>query len=221
MKNPKPTHKECRQCGEWFELPRSSRFVVGHARHGWTPCRTFVRIVTSNSSTGLHVLMRTAQSRPVIIFVALLAIAAGIKAHAETYPKPIATIPIKNVAPVPLLHMILPPGKYDHDYEGDLTIKMVDSVEELRALCKQDNPQMLACSMHNSKACLIIMVNDDVMRIRGWTTGLLLRHEIGHCNGWAGDHPGERPLITSTHWVPESERVRLSPQEMVIKGDRR
>src|SRR5262245_11776782 len=26
------------------------------------------------------------------------------------------------------------------------------------------------------------------MRARGWTTELLLRHEIGHCNGWPSDH---------------------------------
>src|SRR6516165_6107420 len=81
--------------------------------------------------------------------------------------------------------MILPPIEYDHDYEGDLTIKMVDSVEELRVLCDNNTPQMLACSMNNARSCLIIMVKDEVMRQRGWTTGLLLRHERGHCNGWA------------------------------------
>src|SRR5215510_2543726 len=32
-----------------------------------------------------------------------------------------------------------------------------------------------------------------VMKARGWTTALLLRHETGHCNGWPSDHPGQRP----------------------------
>jgi hypothetical protein len=99
---------------------------------------------------------------------------------------------------------------YDHDYEGDLTIKMVDSLEELHALCKLDSPSLLACPMHNARSCMIIMVNDDVMRRRGYSTGLLLRHERGHCNGWGADHAGQRPLLLgSTHWAPADQRVRL------------
>ena len=39
------------------------------------------------------------------------------------------------------------------------------------------------------------------------TTTVPMRHEIGHCNGWPGDHPGERPLPwPSGHWVPATER---------------
>jgi len=151
----------------------------------------------------------------IIVVVAILL----YPSFAQQPGKPITTVPVKTIAPVPLLHMILPPVEYDHDYDGDLTIKMVDSIEELRALCKVDAPQMLACSMHNSRSCLIIMVKDEVTRTRGWTTGLLLRHEIGHCNGWGGDHAGERPLISNTHWVPERDRVRL-PLERLEEADR-
>ena len=43
-------------------------------------------------------------------------------------------------------------------------------------------------------SCRIILIDDAVMKARGWTTELLLRHEIGHCNGWPGNHPGEREL---------------------------
>jgi len=54
---------------------------------------------------------------------------------------------------------IFPPAQYDHDYEGDLTIKMVDSIDELKVLCDVPNaPHMLACSMQNDRSCLIIMV---------------------------------------------------------------
>jgi hypothetical protein len=121
--------------------------------------------------------------------------------------------------------MILPPIEYDHDYEGDLTIKMVDSVEELRVLCDNNTPQMLACSMNNARSCLIIMVKDEVMRQRGWTTGLLLRHERGHCNGWGADHAGERPVMAdTTQWVSESARVRLPldrlQKAMTFRGQR-
>jgi hypothetical protein len=78
-------------------------------------------------------------------------------------------------------------------YEGDLTIKIVDTLEELYDLCRLPNRSLLACSTHNSKGCLIVMVNDEIMRKRGYTTGLLFRHEQGHCNGWGPDHGGERP----------------------------
>ena len=66
---------------------------------------------------------------------------------------------------------------------------------------------LLACSFRYAKNCVIYLVEDNVMRKRGWTTGLLLRHETGHCNGWPGNHPGERALPWSTtHWVPAAER---------------
>src|SRR6516164_10483837 len=176
-------------------------------------------------------------NKPALVFVAILAVLAGIKAHAQmpksdrgepydvckmrsdgscdwqpAYPNKITTVPVRPVEPVPLMplkHMILPPEQYDHDYEGDLTIKIVDTLEELHALCKLDGPQLLACSTHNSRSCLIVMVKDEVMRQHGWTTGLLFRHERGHCNGWGGDHAGERPLTSNTHWVAEYARVRL------------
>jgi hypothetical protein len=103
---------------------------------------------------------------------------------------------------------ILPPPEYDKPYDGDLTIIMLPTFEALRAACNVYNPKMLACARHNAKSCVIYLVEDEVMRTRGWNTGLLLRHEIGHCNGWPGDHPDQRnvpwPL---THWVPASERV--------------
>jgi hypothetical protein len=91
-------------------------------------------------------------------------------------------------------YMILPPVEYDHYYEGDLTIRVVPTLEELLARCNITNPITLACAMVYEKNCVIYLLPDETMRKRGWTTGLLLRHEIGHWNGWPGDHPGERPL---------------------------
>jgi hypothetical protein len=103
---------------------------------------------------------------------------------------------------------ILPPVEYDKPYDGDLTIKMVATLEELRERCGTRIPKMLACAFHNSKSCVIYLVEDSVMRQRGWTTGILLRHETGHCNGWPGDHPGERALPWPiTHFVPVPDRI--------------
>jgi len=106
------------------------------------------------------------------------------------------------------LYGIFPPVKYDYEYEGDLTIEMVDTQAEVQTMCRVNNPHILACSWQNGKSCLILMVRDEVMRERGYSTGLLLRHERGHCNGWSGAHEGERPLpLGSTYLVPKHERV--------------
>jgi len=160
---------------------------------------------------------------PVIIFVAMLALLAGIRASAQTtYPKPVTTVPIgtkpATTAPVKkpdIQYLIFPPAEFDHEYNGDLTIMMADTIEELRALCHDGaliNPIMIACSQRNAKSCLIIMVRDEVMRQRGYSTGIILRHEIGHCNGWGQDHTGLQPLfVGDTRWAPEHQRIKLPP----------
>jgi hypothetical protein len=116
------------------------------------------------------------------------------------------------VKPIPTpTYKIFPPAEYDHFYEGDLTIRIVNSLEELHAICQLDNPQLLACSTHNQWSCIIVMVKDEIMRQRSWTTGMLLRHEMGHCNGWGADHAGERSISWPTsHWAHPNARVKLA-----------
>jgi len=102
--------------------------------------------------------------RTVVIFVVLLALFAGIKAQAQTPT-------IKNVPTVPIRYNILPPAEFDHDYDGDLTIKTVATYEELSTLCKISDPRLLACALlvPQLKSCIIILVDDEVMRKREWT----------------------------------------------------
>src|SRR5262249_34201307 len=69
----------------------------------------------------------------------------------SAYSQNVTVVPVK-----PRVAMILPPVEYDHYYEGDLTIKMVATIEELRALCRIDDALMLACSWHNAKSCFIV-----------------------------------------------------------------
>jgi hypothetical protein len=150
---------------------------------------------------------------------ALAAITLGvISISAPVYPQNITIVPVKPFTghtvppapptPLPQQYLMLPPAQYDKPYDGDLTIKMVATLEELQSACRVTNAKMLACAIHNAKSCVIYMVADEVMRQRGWNTGLLLRHEIGHCNGWPGDHPDQRPVPWPlTHWVPASERI--------------
>jgi hypothetical protein len=108
------------------------------------------------------------------------------------------------------VYMILPPVVYDHHYDGDLTIRIVATLEELYAICQLDKPHMLACSARNGRSCVIVMVADEIMRRRNWNTGLLLRHEIGHCNGWPADHPDERGVSwPNSFWVAQDYRVKM------------
>jgi hypothetical protein len=70
---------------------------------------------------------------------------------------------------------IFPPPEYDRYYEGDLTIKIVDTLEELHEVCQLEGKQLLACSTRNHSSCIIVMVKDEVMRTRNWTTGSATR----------------------------------------------
>src|SRR5262249_41652900 len=100
-----------------------------------------------------------------------------------------------------------PPAEYDHYYEGDLTIRIVPTLDELMVVCASTNRQWLACARPYARNCIIYMLPDETMRERGWNTGLLLRHEIGHCNGGRGDHIGERPVMwPSPNFLPANER---------------
>jgi|SRR5215467_5599230 len=107
------------------------------------------------------------------------------------YGQNITVVPVK---PSTRASRILPPPEYDHYYEGDLTIEVKDTLEELYNACNNNNPILLGCSYRYAKNCVIYLASDKLMRKRGWNSGLLLRHEMGHCNGWPGDHPAERSV---------------------------
>jgi hypothetical protein len=157
-------------------------------------------------------------------FVVAVAIVAAILLCPVFAQQSYTIVPVR---PVTTEHKILPPPEFDHYYEGDLTIVMVKTVEELLILCNVESQNTLACSIraYDGKSCVIIMVDDEVMRRRAWTTGLLLRHEMGHCNGWTQAHEGQRPVYSDSYWVPASRRIRIPPDRlqraMVIKGDQR
>lgn len=96
----------------------------------------------------------------------------------------------------PKKYLILPPVEYDHAYKGMLIVETVATREELRTQCGAAfGPWTLGCawrSTYPADSCRIIMVDEKVMKAFGWRRDMILRHEIGHCNGWPGDHPGQR-----------------------------
>src|SRR5262245_12095540 len=143
-------------------------------------------------------------------FLAALAVVVAILLYPSLAQQSVKSLTVK---PVAAERLIFPPAEYDHDYDGDLTIRIVDSFQELHALCKygaQINPSLLGCSQRNEKSCLIIMIRDDVLRRYGWSSGIVFQHERGHCNGWSQDHVGMRPLlIGDRRWVSPDQRTKL------------
>lgn len=89
----------------------------------------------------------------------------------------------------------IPPEEYDYYYDGlELIIRTVD---DLTPEC----PHMpratgLGCAKPRGNTCTIILRDDAFIRTLGWTTALVLRHEMAHCNGWKDDHAGLRSYDT-------------------------
>ena len=89
-----------------------------------------------------------------------------------------------------------PPRRFDHAFAGKLTIKRLPPREVETAcralLVKYKIPvtsltNWRGCSLPVSKrSCIIIAVNKTFM---GATPKAVIRHGVGHCNGWPANHP--------------------------------
>lgn len=87
----------------------------------------------------------------------------------------------------------IPPEQYDHFFYGELTITIVASIDELLIQCAPTAVRRtLGCSLLRQGKCRIVLLDDKLIRAANWNTGLILRHEMAHCNGWPADHPGLR-----------------------------
>jgi hypothetical protein len=107
----------------------------------------------------------------------------------------------------PKLAGILPPVEYDHPYNGKLTVAIVNK-EQMARLCPKASlyPIRLACAYpyETMSMCQIVMITDDIIAAAGLTPKIVLRHELGHCNGWHNDHRGAR-VLPENEW---RERTR-------------
>lgn len=87
-----------------------------------------------------------------------------------------------------------PPPEYDHPYEGELIVRYAP-LDEVHEMCDAMLPAMqhrnftLGCARRSqdNTSCLVVVLNKPIARI---TPEAVLRHEIGHCNGWGADHGG-------------------------------
>jgi hypothetical protein len=87
----------------------------------------------------------------------------------------------------------LPPLEYDHPYTGKLRIIRADK-DLLFKMCPAPlglGADQLGCAHPYpiENECVIFLASNDILEITGWSEEILLRHEIGHCNGWPGNHP--------------------------------
>lgn len=88
-----------------------------------------------------------------------------------------------------------PPPYYDRPYLGRLTVDTVPTQRALAEVCPAAaarTPNLIGCAKRNHEGtdCRIILVSDSLIIALGSTRARIMRHELGHCNGWPADHPG-------------------------------
>jgi hypothetical protein len=93
---------------------------------------------------------------------------------------------------------LVPPAQYDKPYTGRLTVDTVPTQRALAEICPiaaARTPNLIGCAMraHDGSHCRIVLVAEGVVVALGSSRARIMRHEIAHCNGWPGDHPGGRP----------------------------
>jgi hypothetical protein len=103
----------------------------------------------------------------------------------------------------------LPPPEFDKPYPGALTIWYGYSPAGLLIVCQK---VALACAQRTSKnSCDIHIIDETFFPKFKESYSVLLRHELGHCNGWPGTHPNSTlnrvfhevdvQLPSNTKWV--------------------
>jgi hypothetical protein len=93
---------------------------------------------------------------------------------------------------------VIPPEEYDHAFNGEVKIWREASQEVIKSKCPASIfPYHLGCGGKRANGeCHILMADDATIKHYGWTPEIVLRHEVGHCNGWPVNHPGARAATT-------------------------
>jgi hypothetical protein len=110
-------------------------------------------------------------------------------------PPPIPPPPERPAIPamMPVLsHVALPPAEYDHEYTGKLTVLKEDDYTFIRYVCR-NTANAIACSYRTYDLISGAPISCLIMLGPGtWTDERVMRHELGHCNGWSNKHEGAR-----------------------------
>jgi len=110
------------------------------------------------------------------------------------FRKALAILAALTAATPAMAQKVIPPVEFDHPYRGDFVILRLKDQAEIRANCGPTTlPYHLGCGQRaTSGICVMILATDEFIRSKGWSPEIVLRHEIGHCNGWPADHKGAR-----------------------------
>src|SRR5262245_38137263 len=86
----------------------------------------------------------------------------------------------------------LPPPQYDHPVKGPVEVTDIPTEEALRKICGYTQPGtiLIGCAHVSAELCSVYL--GPIPSWTGITRNINLRHELGHCNGWPGDHVGIR-----------------------------
>jgi hypothetical protein len=108
--------------------------------------------------------------------------------------------------------LVLPPAQYDKTYHGTVFLTYAGSKADVRDLCKRpDDPYALACSYAMGSKCIIIIGPKKDIEEQGLTVDIAMRHELGHCNGWSGNHEGARQVDWKRY--TETKKLAAKPVE--------
>lgn len=104
-----------------------------------------------------------------------------------------------------------PPAQYDKPYQGILNLQLAPQ-DQVGLLCARlfrqngargpeyrTSRQQRGCAWQNDGQCTIIASETP---FRGATPEAIIRHELGHCNGWDAGHAG----VSRTGPNPRMER---------------
>lgn len=86
-----------------------------------------------------------------------------------------------------------PPARFDHPYALKMVVKRVSPSQVVQTCRKLYNQYSvgegtIGCSTFDENAACIIVIPNK--RVGFASPEAVLRHEIGHCNGWPAHHPG-------------------------------
>ena len=126
-------------------------------------------------------------------------VAGAVHYAPGTYPFPAALTPDDEWAlrTTLLKPTTAPPDMFDHPYSGDLYVIDNLSPTDLFAKCQGRDYVINGCAYAHDGWCLVYILRETDLFVYGSTTiNLVMRHEIGHCNGWNNEHTGARSFIT-------------------------
>src|SRR5262249_32076184 len=89
----------------------------------------------------------------------------------------------------------IPPVEFDHPFDGKATIYYAtDEIWNPCGKIRKDYPDgdLAGCAWPHDGQCTIIIAPLKILRKYGITPRIVLRHELGHCNGWGQDYAGAR-----------------------------